>query len=548
MNVPFMDPENYSALFELPLDLLFPVSSSSHTFTAPPELDNINFSDLSLPLNPVLSNLTSPGPSQNSMSTMFPEPIDINSPVDFLSPSVNFSSDHHQPSDLNDDGIITDTDPEESENLIITSELDSNLIFGDWEEFKAWLDDYSKKQRFSYRINSFVDKHNHVLSKTIHETAPRFRKLTPEMLSDIEKYVIQSRMDFGSIYPLLKHDYPNKPIFKKDLYNAVYQFRAKNNPGDSDAFQMLQILLSWKESNPLWVVKVHLDPFSRRLNRLLWMSPSQRSRIVATAVIDDETLDTFRWIFNTLFEKMSINPKVIFTDSDPSMISMIKEIYPNTNHLLCIFHIDMNIRKKLKSDAQSTQRIESINKQIHDKVDRATSLCDLLANINNYIKNEKHFERFEVERSTLPTVGLPILNTMLFRQVDDVIKTVLTPIMLGKQRLQMNQSIDDDNEEVNIGLQEQEQGIRQILFKSLIKNVKQDEVLEVWNIRATGKAGIGHYIVLLNDATFHVALILSRWYLEPNIDQKRLLQQTSAFKVCCAVRSEGVQHNITFEN
>ncbi|CAG8651159.1 15802_t:CDS:2, partial [Cetraspora pellucida] len=128
-NVPFMDPENvsesYSALFELPLDLLFLVSSSSHTFTAPPELDNINFSDLSLPLNPVLSNLTSPGPSQNPMSTMFPEPIDINSPVDFLSPSVNFSSDHHQPSDLNDDGIITDTDPEESENLIITSELDS---------------------------------------------------------------------------------------------------------------------------------------------------------------------------------------------------------------------------------------------------------------------------------------------------------------------------------------------------------------------------------------------------------------------------------------
>ncbi|CAG8786539.1 20118_t:CDS:2, partial [Dentiscutata erythropus] len=110
-------------LFELPLDLLFPVSSSSHTFTAPPGLANINFS---LPLNPILSglplNLMSPGPSQNPMSTIFPEPIDINSPVDFLSPLVNLSS-NHQPSDLNDDGIITDTDSEESENSIITSEL-----------------------------------------------------------------------------------------------------------------------------------------------------------------------------------------------------------------------------------------------------------------------------------------------------------------------------------------------------------------------------------------------------------------------------------------
>jgi len=50
-------------------------------------------------------------------------------------------------------------------------------------------------------------------------------------------------MDSSSIYPLLMYDYPNQTIFKKDLYNAVYQFRLKNNLGDSDASQMLQMLL-----------------------------------------------------------------------------------------------------------------------------------------------------------------------------------------------------------------------------------------------------------------------------------------------------------------
>ena len=69
----------------------------------------------------------------------------------------------------------------------------------------------------------------------IQEIASRFRKLTPEMMSDIEKYVIQERMDSGSIYPLLKHNYPNHTIFKKDLYNAVYQFQCKNNPGNLNA-------------------------------------------------------------------------------------------------------------------------------------------------------------------------------------------------------------------------------------------------------------------------------------------------------------------------
>jgi hypothetical protein len=31
----------------------------------------------------------------------------------------------------------------------------------------------------------------------------------PEMLADIEKYVIQSQIDSAFVYPLLKHDYPD---------------------------------------------------------------------------------------------------------------------------------------------------------------------------------------------------------------------------------------------------------------------------------------------------------------------------------------------------
>src|SRR5579871_6529999 len=114
-----------------------------------------------------------------------------------------------------------------------------------------------------------------------------------------------------------------------------------------------------------------------------------------------------------------------------------------------------------------------------------------------------------------------------------------------------------DNEEVDIGLREQEQDIQQILFKSLIRNVTQEMVLEVWNVHAIGTSGIGHYVVLLNDgthlctcllltnkglicrhffhvttysqsATYHITLISPRWYLDPNIEQETLLQQMSA--------------------
>lgn len=76
-------------------------------------------------------------------------------------------------------------------------------------------------------------------------------------------------MDSGSIYPLLKHNYPNYLVVKKDLYNVVYLFHLKNNLGDSDVLKMLQTLLNLKETDLRWLVKPHLEPLSRKLNRLL---------------------------------------------------------------------------------------------------------------------------------------------------------------------------------------------------------------------------------------------------------------------------------------
>ena len=100
------------------------------------------------------------------------------------------------------------------------------------------------------------------------------------------------------------------------------------------------------------------------------------------------------------------------------------------------------------ANTQSTQRIESINKQIHNRVDRSTSLCNLVININDYVKCEEHFENFEMLRNALPTVGLPMLHNRFFGQADDINSRYLTPIMLGKQRMQMNQSVCYDSNRI----------------------------------------------------------------------------------------------------
>src|SRR6266487_2235532 len=112
----------------------------------------------------------------------------------------------------------------------------------------------------------------------------------------------------------------------------------------------------------------------------------------------------------------------------------------------------------------------------------------------------------------------------------------------------------NDHEELNGEIREQEQDVRQILFSSLIKTIPHEAILEVWSVRATGTQGIGHYLILLNEgthlctclllinkgllcrhflrvgtysqyATFHVSMIPSRWYLNPDVKPDDLLQQ-----------------------
>ncbi|PKY56792.1 hypothetical protein RhiirA4_477341 [Rhizophagus irregularis] len=206
----------------------------------------------------------------------------------------------------------TNVDINISLQVVEDLKLKIGLTFLNWAEFKIWIKNFAKTKRFNYkirtsqtdgevighitykcsrsgthnsqvtsdstkrqnatsqrtqcpwkinivcpklsnvvRINLFDDNYNHVLTSNIQEMASRFQKLTSEMLCDIKKHVIQRQMNFGSIYLILIHDYFNQIIVKKDLYNAVYQFRFENNLGDSDTSQMLKILLNWKDSDLL---------------------------------------------------------------------------------------------------------------------------------------------------------------------------------------------------------------------------------------------------------------------------------------------------------
>ncbi|CAB4403132.1 unnamed protein product [Rhizophagus irregularis] len=512
---------------------------------------------------------------------------------------------------------IDDNESDRSDEPSNSLDLTTGLTFSDWDNFKAWMhrvtyectksgshilqatSDPTKKcnthsQRTScpwrvnltypktsniVKINLFNDVHNHPLTSMIQEIAPRFRKLTQEMLADVEKYVDPISRRLVSLLWI-------SPV-QRELYNQYNDVVIVDSTYNTNRFQMILCVVTVIDNN-------------------------YRTRIVACAIIEDETLDTYQWILGSILTETGVSSQIVFSDSDPSLIRSIKDIFPNAHHLICIFHIDLNLWKKLKGKLGSqfeefyhkfyvcqnslceelfelrwNQLIEQYStaakylsdtlyntkdSHIHDKVDHSTSLCNLLISITDHVKNNEYRENFEVERNALPTIGMPMLNERFFGKVDAIIKKFLTTVMLGKQKSQMNQSVcydinqitewhhliemEADNEEISMEIREQEQDTNQILLRSLVSNLPMEAILEVWNVRATGTYGIGHYVILLNDGThlctcllllnkglvcryffcvgtysrfttFHISMIPNRWYLNPNIELNDILQQYS---------------------
>src|SRR5256885_2135105 len=71
--------------------------------------------------------------------------------------------------------------------------------------------------------------------------------------------------------------------------------------------------------------------------------------MVATAVVSDETKETYQWILECLLRATNgLAPRVLFTDADAGMVAAIHNTLSLTKHNYCIWHIRKNLDKNLR--------------------------------------------------------------------------------------------------------------------------------------------------------------------------------------------------------
>jgi len=76
----------------------------------------------------------------------------------------------------------------------------------------------------------------------------------------------------------------------------------------------------------------------------------KRCVILGAGLISNEDVESFVWLFNAYLESSNgCHPTVIISDQDPAMKVAIQEVFPNTKHRLCMWHIMKKLREKVSA-------------------------------------------------------------------------------------------------------------------------------------------------------------------------------------------------------
>jgi zinc finger SWIM domain-containing protein 3 len=231
-----------------------------------------------------------------------------------------------------------------------------------------------KAKNGRYVVSIFVEGHNHELtpSKYVH-LHPVFRKISESdkaQIDGLQSHGIRTCHIMGYMVAQ-KGGYDGVGFTKKDLYN-YFDKKMRDITKDGDVQASLNYLNVKSGTDPMLYAKYDADSSNGRMKSLYWADGISRSDyfcfgdvvafdttykknkynyplvifsgcnhhgqtvIFATALVADETIDTYKWVLSCFLHCMeNKHPKAVLTDGDGAMREAIKQVFPHSTHRLC---------------------------------------------------------------------------------------------------------------------------------------------------------------------------------------------------------------------
>ena len=185
----------------------------------------------------------------------------------------------------------------------------------------------------------------------------------------------------AQVYEFMKEFYGGAdkvPLSRMDCNNAIGHERKKYLEFN-DAQTLLEYLKNKQIEDPTFFYAIEIDEEDGRIANFFWADGQsimdyacfgdavsfdttfktnkfempfapilgtnhhKQTIIFGAALIFNETIESFVWLFETFLTAMSgKHPSTIFTDQDAAMAGAVAYVFPNTSHRLCLLHIYVN--------------------------------------------------------------------------------------------------------------------------------------------------------------------------------------------------------------
>ncbi|KAL5149610.1 Protein FAR1-RELATED SEQUENCE 5 [Glycine soja] len=222
--------------------------------------------------------------------------------------------------------------------------------------------------------------HNHELAKSLvgHPYAGRLTKAEKTLIADMTKSMVKPR----NILLTLKEHNANSCTTIKQIYNARNAFCSSIRGSNLEMQHLMKLLerdqyiywhrikdedvvrdIFWCHPDSVKLVNacnlVFLIDNTYKTNRyrlplldFIGMTPTGMTFSAGFAYVEGERVNNLVWAlqrFRGLFLKRDALPGVIVTDRDQTLMNAVKDVFPECTNLLCIFHINKNVKAKCKS-------------------------------------------------------------------------------------------------------------------------------------------------------------------------------------------------------
>ncbi|CAG8555213.1 5369_t:CDS:2 [Ambispora gerdemannii] len=358
---------------------------------------------------------------------------------------------------------------------------------------------------------------------------------------------------------------------------GVVQKRLKLHPEDHIKHQQIVLWLEYYDVI-LNDNTAKTNHYQMSLSLFFIVNNNTRSRLVAQALMSDETTESYKWILECTKKITMIELLVFITNADSAADAAVRQTYQNTYSVYCIFHISENLPKNLKSKlhsqyesfvhdfflcrnslckenfyerwSQLTEKYSNVkdylmralypnlNSIVKHLLTTSSSLCDLVDVLDARLQDETQWNQFFEYQTMLSCMGIVSVDHDLFPEIDKKMSKYLIPHILSAECLEMSQClyfvtsqidiVNNNDEDFNLIVMdefiEDLYDTKQILLKSIIAEVGEENVREV--------------MMYSKVAGFHIQMIPVRWYNDEQKDKDIIMS------ACCFANQESAKNQL----